>query len=100
MGLTITDHSTKPANMNGCNKFEQLTEQFQTICNKVPLAFKNDPQDQRPLEKHRLAAIKAAQGALNLLQTQDELATQQTWMVSHMSFNTFIRYFFFQYEMV
>lgn len=94
MGLTVTGQSTQPANMNGCNDLEQLTEQFRTICDRVLFALKNNSQDQRSLEKHRLAAIQAAQDALKLLQTQDELATQQTWMVSHMSFSTSIQYFY------
>lgn len=76
----------KPAMMNGCNDLEKLTEQFRGLCSRFPVAFKDNSQDQRSLEKHRLAAIKAAQDALKLLQTHDELATQQTWAVSGISF--------------
>lgn len=67
--------------MNGHQNIEQLTEQFQSLCRQVPAAFKINSQDQRSLEKNRLAVIKAAQDCLKLLQTHDELATQQTWMV-------------------
>jgi signal transduction histidine kinase len=84
----VTGHSTAPAKMNGCNDLEQLTEQFQSLCGRVPAAFKKTSQDQRSLEKHRLAVIKAAQDALKLLQTHDELATQQTWVVSGVGRNT------------
>lgn len=70
--------------MNGQQNTQQLTEQFQSLCGQVPAAFKSNSQDQRSLEKHRLAVIKAAQDTLKLLQTHDELATQQTWMVSGM----------------
>lgn len=73
--------------MNGHHDLEQLTEQFQSLCSQVPAAFKNNSQDQRSLEKHRLTAVRAAQNTLKLLQTHDELATQQTWVVSSMSFN-------------
>lgn len=73
--------------MNGQHDLEQFTEQFQRLCSQVPAAFKSNSQDQRSLEKHRLAAVRAAQNALKLLQTHDELATQQTWVVSGMSFN-------------
>lgn len=73
--------------MNGHNDLGKLTEQFQNLCSQVPAAFKNNSQDQRSLEKHRLAAIKAAQDTLKLLQTHDELATQQTWVVSGIGFN-------------
>ncbi|KAI7789071.1 S-adenosyl-L-methionine-dependent methyltransferase [Diaporthe eres] len=66
--------------MNGHHDLEQLTEQFQSLCSQVPAAFKNNSQDQRSLEKHRLAAVRAAQNTLKLLQTHDELATQQTWV--------------------
>lgn len=82
--------------MNGCNDLEQLTEQLQSLCSRIPAAFKNNSQDQRSLEKHRLSSIKAAQDALKLLQTHDELATQQTWMVSGMSFHFFFLRVFFQ----
>lgn len=70
--------------MNGHRDLKQLTEQFQSLCSQVPAAFKDNSQDQRSLEKHRLAAVRAAQNTLKLLQTHDELATQQTWMVSGM----------------
>ena len=80
--------------MNGQNDLEQLTEQFQSICSRVPAAFKNYSQDQRSLEKHRLAAINAAQDALKLLQTHDELATQQTWMVSSIGYSMRFSIFF------
>lgn len=73
--------------MNGQHDLQQLTEQFQSLCSQVSVAFKNNSQDQRSLEKHRLAAVRAAQNALKLLQTHDELATQQTWVVSGMSLN-------------
>lgn len=72
--------------MDGNHSLEHITEQFRNLCGQVPAALKNHSQDQRSLEKHRLAAIKAAQDTLKLLQTHDELATQQTWMVSGMSF--------------
>lgn len=70
--------------MNGHQGTEQLLEQFQSLCSQVAVKFKSNSQDQRSLEKHRLAIIKAAQDTLKLLQTHDELATQQTWMVSGM----------------
>lgn len=70
--------------MNGHQEAEQLLEQFQSLCSQVSIAFQSDSQDQRSLEKHRLTVIRAAQDTLKLLQTHDELATQQTWMVSGM----------------
>lgn len=73
--------------MDGNHNLEQITEQFQSLCSQVPAALKNNSQDQRSLEKHRLAAIRAAQDTLKLLQTHDELATQQTWMVSDIGVN-------------
>lgn len=73
--------------MDGNHNLEQITEQFQNLCSQVPAALKNNSQDQRSLEKHRLAAIRAAQDTLKLLQTHDELATQQTWMVSGIGVN-------------
>lgn len=78
----ITCHFTELATMNGHQDTEQLLEQFQSLCSQVAIAFKSNSQDQRSLEKHRLTVIKAAQDTLKLLQTHDELATQQTWMVS------------------
>lgn len=68
--------------MNGHQETEQLLEQFQNLCSQIAITFKSDSQDQRSLEKHRLTVIKAAQDTLKCLQTHDELATQQTWMVS------------------
>jgi hypothetical protein len=67
--------------MNGCTDLEQLTGQLQSLCSRIPEALEKNSQDQRSLEKYRLASIKAAQDALKLLQTHDEIATQQTWMV-------------------